>query len=180
MTDLESSEDGGMFTFDRLCFCTKHNNYQHLIDKEGDLEVLHLYEIIEYSYYRGPETAEGPFSLRLIKTDNPGKFPVIYELQDESFDKHRPRNNFHWRVRPPGFDDAALESRDTQLHLLSASNPYPDDTDLSGCQFHYYKKIFSGIDDDLSEEEKKNAVHLGNGGIGHWGINPCCRIKVLL
>lgn len=167
-----------MFQFERLCFCTTSDNFEKL-NFGKDMPILHLYEIIKSS--RRPmgddEITEGPFILTLIKNDNNGRFSTIYELQDESFDKRRPRSKFDWRILPPGFDKEALEASNTWIHRFYFNNSFPDDTDIPGNSFYYYEQMYAGLDEDITPDRKKDAIHFGNGGVGHWGVNLCCRIK---
>ena len=165
-----------MFKFERLCFCTTSNNFEKLgFGKE--MPILHLYEILEgnTTIMNDDEIIEGPYILKLIKSDNNGNFPVIYELQDGSFNKERARYKFDWRVIPPGLDRVALDASNLSIHRFYANNCFPEDTDLPGQQF--YNKIYSDIDEDITPDKKKDAIHFGNGGLGHYGVNPCCRIK---
>ena len=167
-----------MFQFERLCFCTQENNYQPLTGEEGNPETLHMYEIISGGFPRKDEVVEGPFSLKLLTNTNPGNHPVVYELQDPNFNKTRLRNTFRWRILPPSMDIAALEETQSYIHRLSACIEFPDDTDSENGMFKYYKKIFSSLDDNLSEDKKREAVHYGNRW-DHWRMTPCHRIKLV-
>lgn len=172
------------FKFERVCFGLKKGQeaYNYVLSQEVP-PVLHVYEQVSMKDREDPMT-RGPYKAVLIeRDDNPLRWAhIVYEIDDPSFDKNKPRKMFTWTLTPSNPQDFRKERFEKEstgkirFDRCSAfrSHGLPGDSDLENGFYHSCKDHYPEIDKGASS--KKPTVHLGSGVVGIWGVRLCSRI----